>query len=289
MKLKIFILLLVFVSTLKLQAQEDKEAQLRRTEAKAFAVEAQNAMANNEFEKAEAKYREAISKDPDNAELKYNLGTVYFNKEKNQESVSRLNQSAKIAESKSTKHKSFHNQGNAFMKEEKYGEAVEAYKNALRNDPTDDETRYNLAVAKEKAKQQQQDQEKEKDKDQEEKEDQENKDEKGDNKEDKEKNEEKNKDQEGDQGKDQEKGDDQQKQEKKEGEGDQEKEQPDQQQQKDEGDKGKEQSQQPVKGQMSPQQMKNLLEAMENQEKEIQDKINARRAKGQQKTTDKDW
>jgi hypothetical protein len=40
---------------------------------------------------------------------------------------------------------------------------------------------------------------------------------------------------------------------------------------------------------MSPQQMKNLLEAMENQEKEIQDKINARRAKGQPKSTDKDW
>ena len=40
---------------------------------------------------------------------------------------------------------------------------------------------------------------------------------------------------------------------------------------------------------MSPQQIKNLLEAMENQEKEVQDKINAQRVKGQRSNTDKDW
>ncbi|HAV54019.1 MAG TPA: hypothetical protein DCX41_03680, partial [Aequorivita sp.] len=38
--------------------------------------------------------------------------------------------------------------GNTYMNEKKYTEAVEAYKNALRNNPNDDETRYNLALAK---------------------------------------------------------------------------------------------------------------------------------------------
>lgn len=277
---------LVFSVAFQAKAQ-DEEAKQRKTEAKILAFEAQNAMANNEFEKAEAKYRKAISKDPDNAELKYNLGTVYHNKNKNIESVSRLNQSAKVSQSKSIKHKAFHNQGNVFMKEEKYGAAVEAYKNALRNDPTDEETRYNLALAKEKQKKQQQDQDQSKD--QEEQEKNKNKDEEGENKEDQQQNKDKKENQEGDQGKDQEKGDQENKQEKKEGDGKQEKPQPDKEQQKDSGEEGKEQSQQPVKGQMSPQQMKNLLEAMENQEKEIQDKINAQRVKGQQKNTDKDW
>ena len=46
------------------------------------------------------------------------------------------------------KHQAFHNLGNVFMKEKKYTEAVEAYKNALRNDPSDEETRYNYALAK---------------------------------------------------------------------------------------------------------------------------------------------
>ena len=286
MKHKLIILIgLVFSLAFQAKAQ-DEEAKQRQTEARTLAFEAQNAMANNEFAKAEAKYREAISKDPDNAELKFNLGTVYHNKEKNLESVSRLNQSAKVSESKSTKHKAFHNQGNVFMKEEKYGEAVEAYKNALRNDPTDEETRYNLAIAKKKAEQMQQDQDKSKDQEEQNKK---NKDEEGENKEDQQKNQDKKDNQEGDQGKDQEQGSEENKQEKKEGEGDKEKPQPDKQQQKDSGEEGKEQSQQPVKGEMSPQQMKNLLEAMENQEKEIQDKINARRAKGQPKSTDKDW
>ncbi|WP_255553917.1 tetratricopeptide repeat protein [Mesonia aestuariivivens] len=285
MKSKFLIILIVFSTTFYAQAQNE-EVKEKKTQAKILAFEAQNAMAKNEFEKAEAKYREAISKDPENAELKYNLGTVYHNKNKNTESVVRLNQSAKISESKSIKHKAFHNQGNVFMKEEKYGEAIEAYKNALRNDPTDEETRYNLALAKEKAKQQQQDQDQNKDKEEENKK---NENEEGENKEDQEQNKDKKENQEGDQGKDQEENGEQNKQEKKEGEGDQEKPQPDKEQQGDKGEEGKEQSQQPVKGQMSPQQMKNLLEAMENQEKEIQDKINARRAKGQPKTTDKDW
>jgi tetratricopeptide (TPR) repeat protein len=284
MKLNYIGLIIVFLSAFQLSAQENSEE--KKTQARSLASEAQDALSNNDFNVAEAKYREAISKDPENAQLKYNLGTAYYNKDKTPESVARLNESAKVATEKSMKHKSFHNQGNALMKKEKYAEAIQAYKNALRNDPTDDETRYNLAVAKEKAKKKQQDQDKDKDKEEKNKK---NKDEEGKDKEDEKKNQDKKEDQEGDQGKDQEDKGEQQKQEKEEGEGNQEKPQPDKQQQKDEGEEGKEQSQQPVKGQMSPQQMKNLLEAMENQEKEIQDKINARRAKGQKSNTDKDW
>ena len=46
------------------------------------------------------------------------------------------------------KHKAYHNLGNTFMNDKKYQEAVESYKEALRNNPKDDETRYNLALAK---------------------------------------------------------------------------------------------------------------------------------------------
>jgi predicted negative regulator of RcsB-dependent stress response len=50
---------------------------------------------------------------------------------------------------KTSKHKAFHNLGNVFMKKKNYTEAVEAYKNALRR-PSDEETRYNYALAKKK-------------------------------------------------------------------------------------------------------------------------------------------
>ncbi|MAN26343.1 tetratricopeptide repeat protein [Mesonia sp.] len=286
MKCKLIIFLLIGLTAFQLQAQDKKEEK-RKREAKFLAAEAQEDLAENNFIDAEANYRKAISRDPDNAELKYNLGTVYFNKEKNQEAFSRLNQSVKIAESKALKHRAYHNQGNTFMKEEKYEEAVQAYKNALRNDPTDDETRYNLAVAKEKAKKKQQDQEKQKDKDKEDNKEKDKNNEGNQDGEDQNK-ENKNQDNQGEEGKKEEDKEKENQQQKKEGEGDQKKEQ---QQQQDSGEKGDEKSEQPQpqEGKMSPQQIKNLLEAMENQEKEVQDKINAQRVKGQRSNTDKDW
>ncbi|WNH14145.1 hypothetical protein [Thalassobellus suaedae] len=45
----------------------------------------------------------------------------------------------------------------------------------------------------------------------------------------------------------------------------------------------------PQPGQMSPQQMKNLLEAMNNQEQKVQEKMNAEKMKGVKIQTDKDW
>ena len=55
---------------------------------------------------------------------------------------------------KKEKHRAFHNIGNTLMQNKKCREAVEAYKNALRNNPSDEESRYNLALAKECAKEQ---------------------------------------------------------------------------------------------------------------------------------------
>ena len=56
------------------------------------------------------------------------------------------------------------------------------------------------------------------------------------------------------------------------------------------GDKEKEQQQpKPGQGQLSPQQVKSLLEAMKNEENKVQDKINAQKVKGAKVKTDKDW
>ena len=55
-----------------------------------------------------------------------------------------------VAKTKEEKHKAFHNLGNTFMLEKNYQGAVDAYKNALRNNPLDDETRYNYALTKKK-------------------------------------------------------------------------------------------------------------------------------------------
>jgi tetratricopeptide (TPR) repeat protein len=242
--------------------------------------EAQQSLQKDKFSAAEADYRQAISLNPKSETAKYNLGTAYYGKEKNAEAMLRFKQAAQTATDKAEKHKAFHNLGNTYMNEKKYTEAVESYKNALRNNPNDDETRYNLALAKDmleknppppedkddKKKDQNEDK---KDQDKKDQQDQDDKNKEGDK---------------GDENKDKDKGD--QKEDQKEGDKDKDQGKPDKPKD-EEGDKP--QQQQPVPGQLSPQQVKSLLEAMNNEEKKTQDKINAEKQKGAKVKTDKDW
>ena len=233
---------------------------------------------------AEKSYRKALSLAPEAPTALHNLGNTHFLAEQYEEASQRFFQTQKFSSSKEDKHKAFHNMGNVFMKKKEYQKAVEAYKNALRNNPFDDETRYNYALAKEllenenppeeqeqddnKDHKDQQDQGKEDDqeKDQNDQEgDQENKDEHDTNKE----------GDEGEENKDEEEP---------KNEGDQNKKEQDQQNKEPE-----KQKQTPKKGQLSPQQVQNLLDAMNNQEKKVQDKVNAKKVKGVPVRGKKDW
>ena len=98
---------------------------------------------------AEKSYRKALSLAPEAPTALHNLGNTHFLAEQYEEASQRFFQAQKFSSSKEDKHKAFHNMGNVFMKTKEYQKAVEAYKNALRNNPFDDETRYNYALAKE--------------------------------------------------------------------------------------------------------------------------------------------
>ncbi|WP_027394328.1 tetratricopeptide repeat protein [Aquimarina latercula] len=246
------------------------------------------------FPKAEGEYRKAISKNPVDPTAKYNLANAYYNTEKYDEAHQRYTEAVKTATSKVEKHKAFHNQGNTYMEQKKYKEAVAAYKNALRNNPKDDETRYNLALAKQLLEKQQNEDKgggdkDNKDQNKDDKKDKEDKDKKeGENKEDKKEGGD-DKDKKGDKGDDKEdkKGED-----KKDEKGDPKDDGKDKKEDKKEGDgKPEEQNKQPqqAQGQLSPQQVKSLLEAMNNEERKVQDKINAKKAKGTKTKTEKDW
>jgi len=134
-----------------------------------------NLASKENFIEAEKSYRKAISKKETNAKGAYNLGSTYYNSELYDEAISKLIEATKNG-SKEEKHRAFHNIGNTLMQNKKCREAVEAYKNALRNNPSDDESRYNLALAKECAKEQgggeSEDEKKDKEKDENKKEDQ---------------------------------------------------------------------------------------------------------------------
>lgn len=261
-----FILFILAVSFSFAQEKEDVKAMRK---ANNYVYQANSLLIDKEdFISAEMAYRKAISEQSTSTAGLYNLGNSYYKSKNHEEALYRLEQAAETSTSKEERHKAYHNMGNILMELKKCKEAVEAYKSALRNNPTDDETRYNFAIAKECAEQQ-----KDKNKD-EEKEDEDKKDE---NKEEKDK--EDNKD-EGDEdkkdGEDKKDEDGNPKDEKK-NNGPGEEDNKDQQQPK------------PQPGQLSPQQIKNLLEAMNNQEQKVQEKMNAEKQKGVKVKTDKDW
>ena len=66
----------------------------------------------------------------------------------------------------------YHNTGNALLSDKKIEESINAYKMALKNNPKDNDTRYNLAYAQMMLKKQQQNQDKNKDKNKDQKQDQ---------------------------------------------------------------------------------------------------------------------
>ena len=230
-----------------------------------------------EFIEAETKYRKSISLSPNQSDAFHNLGNTNYRIADYNAASQRFFQTQKNATSKDEKHSAFHNMGNVYMKQKDYPQAVEAYKNALRNNPLDDETRYNYALAKElleKENQNQQNKEDQKDqKDQNEEGDQDKKEDKEQSKDEGEDKEKKDSDEGEPEEDSEEKSEDKKpKNPEKEGDSDQKKQPPP-----------------PKPGQLSPEQVKSLLEAMNNQEKGVQEKVNAQKAKGVPTKTKKDW
>ena len=236
-----------------------------------------NSIVEDDFIAAEKKYRLAVSTKQDNATGSFNLGNAYYKSELYDEALLRHLEAVENSSSKSEKHKAYHNIGNILMQKKQCKEAVSAFKNALRNKPSDDESRYNLALAQECAKEQGDgdgdgdDEDKDKDKD-------ENKDDKDDSDEKQDKDE-KNKN----------KGDDEDKNEGDDKEDEDGKPKDDKGNQKNKNPKDDKGQPQQQPGKLSPQQVKNLLEAMNNEEKKVQEKMNASKTKGVKVKTEKDW
>lgn len=193
---------------------------------------------------SEADYRVSASSDKNvKAASYYNLGNSIYRQNQPGEAKFNFLEATTSATTKEEKHKAFHNLGNTLMLEKNYQAAVETYKNALRNNPYDEETRYNYALAKKMLKENPPKNNSGNDK---------------------------NKDKDQDKDKDKK---DQDKQDKK-----------DQNKDGDKEDKGNPQPQGADK-----QKIENILEAVNNAEKKIQEKVNARKEKGVRIQTDKDW
>ena len=193
------------------------------------------------FIKAEVDYRKALDINPKSTDAMFNLGNALLMQQKVKEAMEQYESVSKVEKDKSKLAEIYHNVGVILQSAKQYPQCIEAYKESLRNNPKDDETRYNLALAQKLLKDQQQNQQNQDQQQQQQ-----------DQKEDKQ-----------DQNKDQ-----------------QEQEQKDQQQQ--------QQQQQQNKNEMSKENAQQLLNAVMQDERNVQDKVKKQK-QIQGKKLDKDW
>ena len=110
------------------------------------------------FVKAEVEYRKALDVNPGSTEAMYNLGNALLMQQKAQDAMKQYEAASKIEKNKAKLAKIYHNAGVILQAGKQYSQCIEAYKQSLRNNPNDDETRYNLALAQKMLKDQQQQQ-----------------------------------------------------------------------------------------------------------------------------------
>ena len=119
-----------------------------QSKAKSYIIEGNEYYQKGKYDNAEFAYKKAALEDPTSIKANYNLGNALFQQKRYKESITHYKRSAEISQTNNDKHLAYHNLGNAFMQEKDYQNAVDNYKLALKNDPKDDATRYNYALAK---------------------------------------------------------------------------------------------------------------------------------------------
>lgn len=221
--------------------------------------------ADSLYEKAEIEYRKALELNPESVDAMYNLGNALFyqipqSQEKGQEAMKQYTTAAKLETDKSRLAQIYHNLGTLMYMAQQYPQSVEAYKESMRNNPYDNETRYNLAKAIHMLKQQQQNQE----------------------------NKEQNQEQQQQQKQEQQQ--QQEEQQNKEQEQQQNQQQDNQQQeQQEEQQQQQQQQQQQAEEQISKENAEQILNALMQDEKEIQEKQKKMMQQQRGKTLEKDW
>ena len=265
--MKIKTLILLCAGVLPLVASAQKENRHIRSGNELFSAE--------QYDKAEAEYREATQIAPDSYKANFNLGAVQY-KQKNYDScITNFRIVANTQKDKKRVANAHYNIGNALLAQQKYDEAIESYKQSLRNDPTDADAKYNLAYARKMKDQQKNGQDKQ---------NQDKKDDKKDDKQD-------NKDQQNKDNKDnKDKKDD-----KKDQNGKDNKDKPqdnkDNKDNKDQkpGDNKDGQNQNQPKPRISKDNAERMLEALDNDEKQTQEKVKQEQAKARKVRVEKDW
>mgnify|MGYP003468168537 FL=1 len=148
---KFYILsLLLVVSTGQIFAQQKTDRDYLRSGNKLYN--------DSLFIKAEVDYRKALEINPKSTDAMFNLANALLMQQKAKEAMEQYESVSKIEKDKNKLAQIYHNMGVMLQSAKQLPQCIEAYKESLRNNPKDDETRYNLALAQKQLKDQQQNQ-----------------------------------------------------------------------------------------------------------------------------------
>ncbi|WP_439185720.1 tetratricopeptide repeat protein [Carboxylicivirga taeanensis] len=142
----IVLVAVVFIGVSNSKAQDERK----------FIRSGNNHFADSAFLESEIEYRKALDKTGDSFEAQFNLADALYRQEKYNEALEQFQILAGTEKDPEKLSKIYHNIGNTYFATQKLQESLEAYKNALRNNPNDHDTRYNLIAVQKLLDQQQQ-------------------------------------------------------------------------------------------------------------------------------------
>lgn len=215
------------------------------------------------YAQSEVEYRRALEIVPDMYEGEFNLANSLYEQERYEESAQMFVRLAEQADDKIRAADCFYNAGNALCRQEMYKEALEAYKQSLRINPSDMDAKFNYAYVKKLLEDQEGDGEGDDDQDQDQ-----------DNDGDGDQNQDKNQDQNQDQDQDNDDNGDQDQ---------------DQDQNKDDKNDDKPEGEQPRDQGMNMDEAEQMLEAMQAQEDRTQEKVDENKKKGVVVGSKRNW
>jgi len=134
-----FYLLIILIGVTNITEAQNK---------KSFLKEGNKLFSDSSYNASEIKYRKSLEKDQDYFSASYNLANSIYKQERFDESSSLYESLQDNARNNHELSQIYHNKGNSLMKQQKTDLAIKAYKDALRENPNDEDTRFNLAYAK---------------------------------------------------------------------------------------------------------------------------------------------
>lgn len=104
-------------------------------------------MRDSVYDKAQVEYQKAIERDNTNPISHYNLGNALLYQNKAEDAMKEYETAVRLEKDKERLAQIYHNMGVLLQSAKQFDKAVACYRNSLRNDPTNDETRYNYALS----------------------------------------------------------------------------------------------------------------------------------------------